>query len=136
MKTLGKLGLLCSLIAIFAFSAPVSASDKFSDEWNISVSGNAVTAGTISFKLTFEPGDDGSTRDPVTIETAVAANSSEDDIVGLLGDSISTALGDDDFDVDISWGEKIEVKAEGSTPEFSLTITGNTLKDVKIEIKE
>jgi hypothetical protein len=136
MKALSKLVLLCSLIGIFAFAAPVSASEKFSDDWKVGVSGNAVTAGKISFTLTFESGADGGTNDPIIIQATIPENSSEDDIVGLLGDSFSAALGDDDFDVSISWGEHIEIEAEGNTPEFALTISSNTLKDVKIDIKD
>jgi hypothetical protein len=136
MKTLSKLGLLCSLIAIFTFSAPLGASDQFGDEWKIGVSGNAVTAGSISFTLTFEPDNDGNAGDPVTIDTQVAANTSEEDIVSLIGDSFSTALGEDDFDVDISWGGQIEVAAEEDTPNFALTVANNTLQGVSIKIKE
>jgi hypothetical protein len=136
MKTLGKLGLLFGLIGIVAFTAPLSASDRFSDEWKISVSGSAVTAGSISFTLTFEPDSGGMTRDPITIDTPVAANTSEDAIVGLIGDSFSTALGEDDFDVDISWGEHIEIKAEEDTPNIALTVASNTLQGVSIKIKD
>jgi len=136
VKTLGKLGLLCGLISIFAFAAPVSAADQFSDEWTIDVAGGAVAAGNISFMLTFEPGNDGMARDPINIDIPVAANTSEDDIVDLIGDSFSTALGKDDFAVAISWGEHIKVGAEGNTPEFALKVGSNTLQGVSIEIME
>lgn len=136
MKTLNKLGLLCGLIGVFAFASLVSASDQYSDEWKIGVSGSAVTAGNISFTLTFALGNDGAARDPITIDTPVAANTSEDDIVGLIGDSFSTALGKDGFDVDISWGERVKVDAEGDTPDFALTVASNTLQGVIIQIKD
>ena len=134
MKTLNKLGLLCGLIGIFAFAAPVSAGDQFSDEWKIGVSGSAVTAGSISFTLTFEPGSDGMARDPITIDTPIAANTSVEDIISAISDAFSTALGEDDFDVEISWGEHVEVEAEGNTPEFALAITRNTLQGVAFKI--
>jgi hypothetical protein len=136
MKTLNKFGLLCSLISFFAFAAPVNADDQFADEWKISASGSAVTAGSISFTLTFEPDNDGNARDPITIDTPVAANASEDDIVSLIGDAFSKALGEDDFDVDISWGEKVEVKAQEDTPNFALTVANNSLQGVSIKIRE
>ena len=136
MKTLSKLGLLCSMIAIFTFSAPLGASDQYGDEWKISVSGNATNAGSISFTLTFEPDSGGNAGDPITVDAQIAANTSEEDIVSLIGDSVSTALGEDDFDVDISWGGQIEVAAEEDTPNFALTVANNTLQGVSIKIKE
>jgi len=135
MKTLKKLGLLCGLISFFAFAAPVNADDQFGDEWKISVSGSAVTAGSISFSLNFEPDNDGSVRDPISIDTSVAANASKEDIVSLIGNAFSSALAESDFNVDISWGEHIEVEAAEDTANFALTITKNTLQGVSIKIK-
>jgi hypothetical protein len=133
MKTLNKLGLLCSLIGIFAFAAPVSAGDQFSDEWKIGVSGDAATAGSISFTLSFEQGN-GMARDPITIDTSVAANTSVEGIVSAISDAFSTALGEDDFDVEISWGEQVKVEAEGNTPKFALAISRNTLHGIGFKI--
>ena len=136
MRTLNKIGLLCGLIGFFAFAAPLSASDQFDDEWKIGVSGNAVTAGSISFTLTFEPDNNGSARDPITINIPVPANTSEEDIVSLLGDSFSSALGADGFDVAVSWGEHVKVEAEGDLPEFAIALTSNTVQNVNIEIED
>jgi hypothetical protein len=136
MNTFNKIGLLCGLISFFAFTAPVIAGDQFGDEWKISISGDAVTAGSISFILTFEPDNDGNAGDPITIDTQIAANTSKEDMVSLIGNSFSTALGENDFDVDISWGEQIEVAAEEDTPNFALTVARNTLQGISIKIKE
>jgi hypothetical protein len=136
MKTLNKIGLLCGLISFFAFAAPVNAADQFSDAWKIGVSGSAGSAGSISFTLTFEPDISGIARDPITIDAPVAANASEEDIVSLIGDSFSKSLGEDDFDVSISWGEHVQIAAEEDTPNFALTVASNTLQGVSIKIKQ
>jgi hypothetical protein len=136
MKTLNKFGLLCGLISFFAFAAPVNADDQFGDEWKISVSGSAVTAGSISFTLNFEPDNDGNARDPISIDAPVAANASQEDIVSSIADAFSKALGENDFNVDISWGEHVEVEAQEDTPNFALTLANNTLQGVSIKIKE
>ena len=134
MKTLSKYVQLCGLMSILTFAAPVSAGGQFSNEWEIGVSGSADASGSISFALTFKPANDGTARDPITIVTSVAADTSKDDIVNLIGNSFSAALGEDDFDVGISWGEHVKVAAEGDTPDFALTVGRNTLQSVSIEI--
>jgi len=136
MKTFNKIGLLCGLICFLAFTAPVTAEDQFGDEWKISVAGNAVSAGSVSFTLTFEPDNSGNAGDPITVVTQIGANSSTEDMVSLIGDSFSTALSQDDFDVEISWGEQIRVAAQEDTPNFALIVANNTLQGVSIKIKE
>jgi hypothetical protein len=136
MRTIRKLGLLCGVIAMFGFTALTFAHDHFGDDWKISVSGDADTGGSIGFTLTFEAADDGTVKAPITIDTPVAADASEDDIADLIGNSFKAVLGDDDFDVDVSWGEHVTVETDGDTPDFVLTIANNTLQGVSIEIQD
>jgi len=136
MKIINRIGLLCSVVAMCGFSSVVLADDHFNDDWKISVSGDADVGGSVSFTLTFEPAKDGTAKEAITIDTPVAADASEDDIADLIGNSFKAALGEDDFDVDVSWGEHVKVEADGDTPDFAITIANNTLQGVSIEIQD
>jgi hypothetical protein len=136
MSVIKKIGLLCSAISMLGFTTVTLADDHFDDDWKISVSGGADAGGSISFTLTFEAADDGTVKAPITIDTPVAADASEDDIADLIGNSFKASLGEDEFDVDVSWGEHVKVEANGDTPDFVLTIANNTLQGVSIEIQD
>jgi hypothetical protein len=136
MKLIRKIGMVCCVVSLFGFSSLAVADDHFNDDWKISVSGDAEAGGAISFTLTFEPAEDGTAKESITIETPVAADASEDDIADLIGNAFTAALGEDNFDVDVSWGEHVKVGAEGDTPDFVITIANNTLQGVSIEIND
>jgi hypothetical protein len=136
MKKLGKLGLLC-LLAGFLGVAPLAfADDHWSDDWKISVDGKSDSGGKISFKLTFEPDEDEAPRDAVTVDVLIPEGTGEDDMADMISNSFRAVLGDDDFDIDTSWGEHIKVEASGDTPDFVIEIAGNSVEGVDVEIDD
>ncbi|MDH3673735.1 MAG: hypothetical protein OES46_21685 [Gammaproteobacteria bacterium] len=136
MNMLRKIMLAAGMTMLTGFLPAAFANDHFSDDWKISVSGDAESGGVVSFTLTFEPPEDGTAREAITIDTPVAADASENDIADLIANSLAAGLDEDGFDVDVSWGEHVEVKAEDDTPDFVITIANNTLQGVSFEIDD
>ena len=127
---------LSIFLAFFGMNSLAIADDHWSDDWKISVTGKSSSAGTMSFKLTFEPGEDGAAADPVSIDVAIAEGTRDNDVAALITNNFQAALGDDDFNIDQSWGEHILVKTRGKAPDFALELTGNTVQSVSVEIDD
>ena len=128
-----------SAIAAFALlmMAPVTfADDHWSDDWKIVVDGKADSGGSISFKVTFEPNEDGSTRAAAEISALVAEGTSENDTADLIGNAFRAVLGEDDFKIDVSWGENVKIDSKRKTPDFLLELTGNSVQGVSIDIED
>jgi hypothetical protein len=136
MNALSKILLAAGITMLAGFLPMAFAGDHFDDDWKIRVSGDAESGGAVSFTLTFEPAEDGATREAITITTPVAEDASENDIADLIANSLKAGLDKDGFDVDVSWGEHIEVEAEDDTPDFVITIANNTLQGVSFEIDD
>ena len=112
------------------------ADDHWSDDWKVTVGGKAKSRGVIGFKLTFEPGDQGETRNPVTVDAPIPEKAGENDVADMIANAFRATLGDDDFKIDVSWGENVKIKAKGETPDFLLEITGNTVQGVSLEVQD
>ena len=136
MKNFGKLS-LSFLMAGFLGVAPLAfADDHWSDEWKISVDGKSDSGGAINFKLTFEPDGDEAPRAPVTVDVLIPEGTGENDMADMISNSFRAVLGDDDFDIDTSWGEHIKVEADGDTPDFVIEVAGNSVDGVSVELDD
>ena len=127
---------LSLLLAFVGGISLVFAEDHWSDDWKVSVNGKADSGGVISFKLTFEPEGEDARRDPVTVMAPIPDNTKENDIADMMGNAFRAILGDDDFKVDVSWGENVKVKTRGDTPDFLLEITDNSVQGISLKLKD
>jgi hypothetical protein len=125
------------LLLIFCGAASLAvADDHWSDDWKIEVGGRAKSAGTISFELTFEPGEDGTAADAISIDVLVADDSKDNEVAGIITNNFEAVLGEDNFKINQSWGENVTVKARGETTDFALAMTNNSVQGISLEIKD
>ncbi len=136
MKIYKLLIALTMFLIIFGVTSLAIADDHWSDDWKIEVKGRANSAGTISFKLTFEPGEDGTAADPVSIDVLVPDDAKDNDIAETIANNFEALLGDENFKVNQSWGENVTVKAKKDTADFELTMISSSVQGISIEIKD
>jgi hypothetical protein len=43
-------------------------------------------------------------------------------------------LGDEEFEVDVKSGEKVEIESRGDTPDFVLEITASSIQGISLEL--
>lgn len=127
---------LTLMFAIAGLGIPAFADDHWSDDWKIDVNGRASSGGTISFKMMFEPPEEGVTRDPASIDVPVANKTKDHEIAELIENAMKAVLGDDDFKIGRQWGETVTIKARGKTPDYELTLTNNTVQGIMLEIDD
>jgi len=135
MKTHKRATGLTILITLF-FTSLAIADEHWTDDWEIVVDGKAESAGTISFTLTFEPGEDGTGANPVTVDVLIPADTSENDVAEIISNDFRAVLGDDGFKIDVSWGETVDVKARRDTADFVLTLSSNSVQGISLEIDD
>ena len=112
------------------------ADDQWSDDWKIEVKGRATSAGTISFELTYMPGEDGTAADSVSLDALVADGAKDSDIAEVITNNFEALLGKDAFKINQSWGENVTIKARGDTPDFALAMTSSSVLGISIEIND
>jgi len=127
---------LTMLLIGFSTTSLAMADDHWADDWKIEVRGRADSAGTISFALTFEPGEDGTAADPVSIDVLVPDDSKDNDIAETIANNFEAVLGDENFKVNQSRGENVTVKAKKDTADFELTMTSSNVQGISIAIKD
>jgi hypothetical protein len=135
MKIIKQLGLLCVIATLLGIAPTAFADENWSDDWKISINGKTDNGGTLSFTVTFKPNDDGTVRDPVTVSAPIPEDTGENDAADMIGNAFAAILGEDDFDIDVTWGENIKVEANGDTPDFAIVIADNPLQGVSLEIE-
>ena len=133
MKITKLSGIVFILLALSSISQLASADDHWSDEWEITVDGESERRGTITFVMTFEPDDDGNTRDEVTIEVLVAYDTDEDEIALFISNNFRALLGDTDFEIDLD-DEQVEIESRGDTPDFALSVSASSVRGIKVEL--
>ena len=136
MKIRNVLTTLTMPLIVFGLSSLAVADDHWSDDWKIEVKGRADSAGTISFAMNFEPADDGTTADPISVDVLVPKDAKDNDIAETIANNFEALLGDKNFKVNQSWGENVTIKARKDAPDFELTMTGTNVQGISIEIKD
>jgi hypothetical protein len=121
-----------------AAPAPVSAAPvnrNFDEDWKITVNGKAKSAGAISFRVIFAPSYDGSPGPEKFIEVLVSEGTSENDAADMIGNAFQVILGEDDFNIKVSWGENIKIEAKDDTPDFVLELASSSVQGLSIEVE-
>jgi len=131
-----KLGVLFALAAVLGFASLAFADDHWSGGWKVAVDGKSSSSGTIGFKLSFEPDDEGATRDPITVDAPIPEKKSKNDVAELVTSAFQGVLGEDDFKIDRSWGNNVKISARGKTPDFVLEIAGNTVQGISLVLDD
>ena len=134
MKITKLSGIVFILLALSSISQLASADDHWSDEWEITVDGESERRGTITFVMTFEPDDDGNTREEVTIEVLVAYDTDEDEIALFISNNFRAVLGDTDFEIELDSDEQVEIESKGDTPDFALSVSASSVRGIKVEL--
>lgn len=134
MKTSKLSGIIFVLVALLSITELALAENHWSDEWEVEVDGKSTSSGTINFKITFEPGVDVAAREAVTIDVQVANDTGENDIAEIISNSFRAVLGDEEFEVDVKSGEKVEIESRGETPDFVLEITASSIQGISLEL--
>ena len=134
MKTSKLSGIIFVLVASLGITELALAENHWSDEWEVEVDGKSTSSGTINFKITFEPGVDVAAREAVTIDVQVANDTGENDVADIISNSFRAVLGDEEFEVDVKSGEKVEIESKGETPNFVLEITASSIQGISLEL--
>jgi hypothetical protein len=136
MKIRNLLLALTLPLAFFGFTSLIVADDHWSNDWKIEVDGRAKSAGTISFEINFQPGEDGTTADSVSIDVLVPDDAKDDDVAETIANNFEALLGDDNFKVNQSWGKNVTVQARKDTPDFELVMISSSVQGMSIEIDD
>jgi len=134
MKTSKLSGIIFVLVASLGITELALAENHWSDEWEVEVDGKSTSSGTINFKITFEPGVDVAAREAVTVDVQVANDTGENDVADIISNSFRAVLGDEEFEVDVKSGEKVEIESKGETPDFVLEITASSIQGISLEL--
>ena len=136
MKISKLLIVFSALLICFGGASLAIADDHWSDDWKIEVSGRADSAGTISFAINFEPAEDGTTADPISVDVLVPEDTKDNEIAETIANNFSALLGDENFKVNQSWGENVTIKAKRDAADFELSMTSSNVQGISIEIKD
>ncbi len=134
MKISKLSGIIFVLVASLGITELATADDHWSDEWEVAVDGKSTSSGIINFTITFEPGVDVAAREAVTVDVQVANDTGENDVAEIISNSFRAVLGDEEFDVDVKSGEKVEIESRGDTPDFVLEITASSIQGISLEL--
>ena len=122
------LKMVCVLVASLGIAPLSLANDHWSDDWDIEVDGKSDNGGVVSFRIVFEPAEDGTSRDPITVDAPIGPKTGENDAADLIGNAFEAQLSDEEFKVSVSGGEHVKIKARGDTPDFVVELAGSEVK--------
>ena len=132
-----NINLFCMAIVLLAFAGspvPAAADGHWTDEWEIKVDGKSESHGAISFEISFEPGDDDATREPIILDVLVAYDTGENEIAFLISNHFRAVLGDQEFEIEVESGEQVEMEARKGTPDFALAVTASEVRGIRIKL--
>ena len=122
--------------ASLSMAALANANDHWSDDWDIEVDGRSDNGGVVSFRIVFEPSEDGTTRDPITVDAPIGPGTGENDAADLLANAFEANLSDEEFRVSVSGGEHVKLKARGDTPDFVVELAGSDIMGLTFDIDD
>jgi hypothetical protein len=126
--------IVSTFIALLGLSSLALADDHWSGNGKITVEGKSGSAGTMSFEISFKPGDDGTAADSLTIDVPVSNKVRQNDVAGFIANSFSAKLGDKNFKVSLVGGNKVKVTAKGDSPYFAIQMTSSSVQAMSLKI--
>lgn len=125
----------CLLIG-FSIGSLAVADDHWSDDWKVEVEGKAKSAGTISFQINFQPGEDGTAADPISIDVLVPEDAKDNDVADTIANNFSAVLDDESYKVNTSWGENVTIHGRRKAADIELVMTSNSVQGISVEIDD
>jgi hypothetical protein len=126
--------IVSTFMALLGLSSLALADDHWSGNGKITVDGKSKSAGTLSFEISFKPGEDGAAADSLTIDVPVSNKVKQNDIAGIIANSFSAKLGDKNFKVGLVGGNKVKVTAKGDSPYFAIQMTSSSVQGMSLKI--
>jgi hypothetical protein len=126
--------IVSTFMALLGLSSLALADDHWSGNGKIAVDGKSKSAGTLSFEISFKPGEDGTAADSLTIDVPVSNKVKQNDIAGIIANSFSAKLGDKNFKVGLVGGNKVKVTAKGDSPYFAIQMTSSSVQGMSLKI--
>lgn len=117
--------LLAVLLAMVL--APAMAAEN---KWRLQLSGNAESDGVIEFTIT--PKGDAPAS---VVSVPVTSGTSENGVARVVRDGLRAGLGDD-YKVERDDGEDVLVKRRMGTARFTVEVTSNTVKGVRVNLDQ
>ena len=121
-------------LALIGWSSLALADDHWSAKGKITVEGKSQSAGMISLEISFKPGEDGAAADSVAIDVPVSNKTKQNDIAGIIANSLGATLGDKSFKVGLSGGNKVKVTAKGEASDFAIEMTSSSVQGISLKI--
>ena len=125
---------LSLFLALPGWSSLTLADDHWSGLGKITVEGKSKSAGMLSFEISFKPDDDGTAADPLAIDVPVSNKVKQNDIAGIIANSLGAKLGDKNFKVSLVGGNKVKVTAKGESPNFAIQMTSSSVQGISLKI--
>jgi hypothetical protein len=125
---------LSLFFALPGWSSTALSDDHWSGNGKVTVEGKSKSAGMLSFEISFKPGEDGTAADSLAIDVPVANKVRQNDIAGIIANSLSAELGDKNFKVNLVGGNKVKVTAKGDSPYFAIQMTNNSVQGISLKI--
>jgi len=124
MRTITRF-VLASLLALTALSATAAE-----NKWRMQFSGNAESDGAV--EVTITPNGD---NPPVVVSIPVTKGTSENGVAKAVRDGLRAGL-PKGYKVERDDGEDVLVKRRMGTARFTLEVTGNTVKGVRVNLDQ
>lgn len=119
--------ILTLMVALLGLAAlPASASN--SNKWRIQCSEGAKSSGEIVFRFEF-----GSDTD-FEVSVPIPDGTSENHVARIIRDTLRKQLDPAKFHVEVDDGEDVLVKKQHGQPDFTLKMTKNTVKAVRVTL--
>lgn len=106
-----------------------AASSATSNKWRIEMSGQALSAGEIVFRVTPRQGD------PVDVNVGIQSGRSENGVAKDVRDALAAKLSPDRYSVEVDDGEDILIKKKSGQPDFALELLDSNVRHVNIKVE-
>jgi hypothetical protein len=107
----------------FADTSPTS------NKWRIEMSGQALTAGEIVFRVTPRQGE------AVDVSVGIGSGRAENNVAKDVRDALAAKLSPDRYTIEVDDGEDILIKKKDGQPDFALELVESNVRNVSIKVE-
>jgi hypothetical protein len=100
-----------------------------SNKWRIEMSGQALSAGEIVFRVTPRQGE------AVDVNVDIPSGRSENGVAQDVRDALAAKLSPDRYSVEVDDGEDILIKKKSGQPDFALELLDSNVRHVNIKVE-
>ena len=113
------------VLAALAFADASPTSNK----WRIELSGQALTAGELVFRVTPSQGE------ATDVAVAIKSGRAENNVAKDVRDAFASQLSPQRFSVEVDDGEDVLVKKKDGQPDFALELVEASVQNVSIKVQ-